>query len=349
MTKKFMVSVANVNIYNVDTGALLAIGKTLIDSSLEMTLGSTDIRGGRGNVLQAIAWHTSDLNIKVSETQFNLDFLALSVGSDVTTGSSVYQEESVTLVANSGTVVGTPIASVGTNLYGWVTSVAGTEKVTFTGQAFTSALATATETVCVRYYATNSAARSLTINADILPKIVRVEMETLLISSQNTTNRIGVVQIIVPTCTLLGGFSLSMTSDGVSSTPLALRALANQDLTSAACSTVPVLAKIIEVLDSANFYDNLIGISIQGGDFSMAATGTRQLIVWGVPQTGAAFQIPLTGTNMTFTSSVGATATIGVNNGLVTGVAINGSTPTLIHATVTGKPALDAQISVICT
>ena len=347
--KRFMVSVANVNLYNVDTGALLAVGKTLIDSSLDMTLANTDIRGGRGNSLQAIAWHTSDLNIKLTETQFNLDFLAMAVGSDVVTGSSVYQEESVTLVANAGTVVGTPIASVGVNLYGWVTSLAGTEKVTFTGQTFTSALATATETVCVRYYATNSAARSLTIDAEVLPKIVRLEMETLLISSQETTNRIGVVQIIVPTCTLLGSFSLSMTADGVSTTPLALRALANQELTSAACSSAPVLAKIIEILDNANFYDNLIGISIQGGDFSMAATATNQLIVWGVPTTGASFPIELTGTNMTFTSSVGATATIGANNGLVTGVAINGSTPTLIHATVTGKPSLDAQISVVCT
>lgn len=337
--KRFMVSVANVNLYNVDTGALLAVGKTLIDSSLDMTLANTDIRGGRGNSLQAIAWHTSDLNIKLTETQFNLDFLAMAVGSDVVTGASVYQEESVTLIANAGTVLGTPIASVGVNLYGWVTSLAGTEKVTFTGQTFTSTLATATETVCVRYYATNSAARSLTIDAEILPKIVRLEMETLLISSQATTNRIGVVQIIVPTATLLGSFSLSMTADGVSTTPLALRALANEELTSAACSTAPVLAKIIEILDDVNWWDSVIGLSIVGGDFALTHPATKTLQVYAIPSgSGAAFLAPVA--DLTFSSATVGTATIN-SAGLVTTVAAGTS---VLKASITSKATVDANV-----
>jgi hypothetical protein len=338
--KRFMVSVADVRILDVDNGDLLAVGKTLVDSSLEMTLGNTDIRGGRGNSLQAVLYHTSDLNIKVTETQFNLNFLALAVGKDIVTGDSVYQEESVTLGGGgAGTVVGTPIASSGANLYGWVTVPGGeTEKVTFTGQNFTSSLGTSGQVVCVRYYATNSAARSLTISSNVLPKIVKVEMETLLISSQETTSRIGVVQIIVPTATLTGSFSLSMTSDGVSTTPLALRALANSDLTTAACSAEPVLAKIIEILDNANWYDSVIGLSIVGGDFALTHPNTKQLVVYAIPSVGAAFLAPVSG--LTFASATVGTATVN-SAGLVTTVAAGTS---VLKVSITSKTSVDANV-----
>jgi len=338
--KRFMVSVADIRLLDVDTGDLLAVGKTLVDSSLEMTLGNTDIRGGRGNGLLAVAYHTSDLNIKVTETQFNLNFLALAVGNDIVTGDSVFQEESVTLGGGgAGTVLGTPIASFGTNLYGWVTVPGGdTEKVTFTGQNFTSTLGASGEVVCVRYYATNSAARSLTISSDILPSIVKVEMETLLISSQETTSRIGVVQIIVPTATLTGSFSLSMTADGVSTTPLSLRALANPDLTTAACSSTPVLAKIIEILDNANWYDSVIGLSIVGGDFALTHPDTKQLVVYAIPSVGAAFLAPVA--DLTFSSATVGTATIS-SSGLVTTVAAGTS---VLKASITSKATVDANV-----
>lgn len=352
MTKKFMVSVADVRIYDIDNDNLLAIGKTMIDSSLEMTLGNSDIRGGRGNQLQGVYYHTSDMNITVNETQFNLDFLANTVGELVATGENVYMEETITLgAAGTGTVLlGTPITVIGSTIYGWVTQVNGTiEKVTFSGTTFATSSGTSGDVVCVRYYHTNAAARSLTIHADVLPKIVRVELETLLISSQETTSRIGVVQIIVPTATLTGAFTLSMTSDGVSTTPLAIRALANQNLTTASCSNTPVLAKIVEILDSTNWYDNVVALSISGGDLSLAHPSTRQLVLYAIPATGAAFVVPLTGTNITFSSSVVGTATVSTNGGLITTVAINTSTPTIIHATITAKPAIDAAISVVVT
>lgn len=338
--KKFMVSVADVRIYDVDTDNLLAIGKTLIDSSLEMTLGNSDIRGGRGNQLQGVYYHTSDLTMSVNDTQFNLDFLANSVGQDVVTGENVYTEETITLGAlGTGTVVGTPLSVTGTTIYGWVTHVNGNiEKVTFSSKTFATSSGSSGDVVCVRYYNTNSAARSLTIKADVLPKIVRVELETLLISSQETTSRIGVIQIIVPNATLTGAFSLAMSSDGVSTTPLAIRALASQDLTSAACSNTPVLAKIIEILDNVNWYDNVIGLSISGGDVALTHPATRQLTVYAIPSSGAAFIAPVSG--LTFSSSTVGTATVD-SAGLITTVA---SGSTTVKATITAKTAIDANI-----
>ena len=342
MGKKFMVSVADARVYDISNGNLLAIGKTLIDSSIDMKLGSTDIKGGRGSQLQTVYYHTADLHIKITDTQWNLDFLSMTVGQDVVTGAKVFTEETVTLGAGgSGTVSGTPIVVDGSIIYGWVTLPSGVvEKVTFTGSNFTSSLGTSGQVVCVRYYHTNSAARELTISANTLPKVVRVELETLLVSTASTTNRIGVVQINVPTATLTGAFSLAMKSDGVSTTPLELRALASNDLTSAACSNVPVLAKIVEILDSANWYDNLIGLSIQGGDITLTHPSTKTVTVYAIPLVGAAFIPPVA--DLSFTSGTTGTATIGLHTGVISTVATGTS---LIHAWVTAAPQYDAEVT----
>jgi hypothetical protein len=332
MTKQFLVSVADVRLYDISNDNLLAVGKTLVDSSIDVTLGNTDIRGGRGNQLLSTYFHTAAMELKVTETQFNLDFLALTVGKTASTNTNVFQEETIVLTTSGGgTVLGTPLALSSTTLYGWVTQLNGTvDKVTFTGSTFPTSSGASGDTVCVRYYAANNAARYLNIDSDILPKIVRVE------------------QIIGPRAQLTGAFSLAMTSDGVSTTPLMLRALASQDLTTAACSNVPVLAKIVEVLDASNWYDNVVALSIQGGDISMPYTSTRQLVVWAIPASGSAWQVPLTGTNITFSSSVVGTATVSTNGGLVSGVAVNTSTPTIIHATISSKTSIDASISIVC-
>lgn len=339
--KKFLVSVADVRIYDQDNDNLIGVGKTLLDSSIDVTLSNTDIRGGIGNQLQAVYFHTSNMEIKVSDTQFNLDFLAMTVGQTVSTNTSVYTEETITLGAlGTGTVLGTPLAVATATIYGWVTHVDGTvEKVTFVGSTFATSTGTSGDIVCVRYYHANSAARYLNIEADILPKIVRLEMETLLISSQETSSRIGIVQIIVPTAQLSGSFSLAMTSDGVSTTPLMLRALANSDLTTAACSNVPVLAKIVEVLDSANWYDNVIGLSIVGGDFALTHPATKTLVVYAIPSGGGAAFIPPVA-DLTFSSATVGTATIN-SAGLVTTVAAGTS---VLKASITSKTSVDSNV-----
>jgi len=344
-TKRFLTSVADVFGYD-ENDNLLFTSKTLLDSSIEVTLGSTEVRGGRGNQLLYVYYHSNAMNVTLNDTQWNLQMLGATVGETIATGSDIYTEETITLGASGGgTVTGTPLAIQGATIYGWVTlpDDGGVEKVVFTGQNFTLGIAVENDVVCVRYYHLNSAARSLSIPAEILPKIVRVEMEALLISSQETTNRIGIVSIIVPTAQLTGNFSLAMTADGVSSTPLTLRALANPDLQSAACSNVPVLAKIIEVLDNVNWYDNVIALSISGGDIGLTHPTTRQLVVYAIPQTGAAFAVPLTGTNITFASSTVGAATVSANGGLITTVAAGTTT---IKATITGKNSIDANIIV---
>jgi hypothetical protein len=338
--KKFLVSTADVYGYDSNSN-LVIVGKTLLDSSIETTLGNTDVRAGRGNQLQYIYYHTAEMNINISDAQWNLDFLSKQVGQDIVTGSNVYTEETITLGAlGAGTVAGTPLAVSGTTIYGWVTHEDGVvERVTFSGSNFTSSHGVATDVVCVRYYALNAAARSLTIPSNFVPSIIRLVMVAQLASSDASTNIIGEVQIEVPKGSLTGAFTISLTPDGVASTPLAVRALAANEAW-AGCTTQATYAKIDEIIYNTNWYDNVVGISIEGGDFSLTHPSTKQLIVRAIPLTGAAFIPPTSG--LTFSSATVGTATISAS-GLVTSVAAGTS---LLKVTITAKTAIDANVVV---
>jgi len=340
--KKFVVSTADLYAYDSNMNLVLS-GKAMLDASIETTLGNTDVRAGRGNQLQYIYYHTAEMTLNISDAQWNLDILSKHVGKEIDTGANIYTEENVTLgVGGAGTVTGTPLAVTGTTIYGWVTQADGTvTRVTFTGSAFTLAGGAENEVVCVRYYALNSAVRSLTIPANIVPSILRIVLVSSLASSDASTNIIGEVQVEVPRASLNGAFTISLTPDGVASTPLMARALASNDLISG-CSDEPTYATIKEVIYDANWYDNVVALAIQGGDFSLAS-GTRQLVVRAVPQTGAAFIPPVA--DLTFASDDVGVVTVDAS-GLVTYVAAG---TTYVKVSITAVPTIDANVEVTAT
>ena len=349
--RKFLTSVADVYAYDTSEQLIFA-GKTLLDSSIEVSLGSAPVRGGRGNQLQYIYYHTGEMKFNLTDTQWNLGMLAATVGVSTVTSNSTYQEESVSLTVAgqtvTGTVAGTPLAATSSaTLYGWVTLPSGTIlNGTFSGSNFTATKA-ATETLvtgelgCIRYWAADSASVSVKINANMIPKVVKLVMETQLNSADVTTNKIGVVQIIAPTVALSGAFSISMKSDGVSNTPLTATALAYQGTGVDACVDGPYYAKLIEIIDDANWYDNVVALAIQGGDFAALTTADPvTLVVWAIPSSGAAFLAPTTGTELTFSSGTEATATVTANLGVVTMV---GAGTTLLKVLITASSTVEAS------
>lgn len=340
--KEFLVSVADIYLYD-ENDNIIASAKTLVDSSLESTLANTDIRGGKGNPLQYIYYHSPDMNITLNDVQFNLDFLAKNVGSTLTTGANVYTEENVTLgVGGAGTVAGTPLAIQATTIYGWVTLRNGTvERVTFTGQNFTCSGAQ-NDVVCVRYYVLDSAAKSITINANMIPSIGRLVLDAQLASSTgSSTNVIGRVQFIFPKVTMTGNFTMSMTADGVSQTPLAARVLAFTPTdANTGCSTADVFGYINKITFNTNWYDDVIALAIVGGDFSLAVAGTKTLVVKSLHSDGSVGTPPVA--DLTFSTTSGAIATVS-SAGLVTGVSAGTAT---ISVTITAKTAIDASVKV---
>jgi len=148
--------------------------------------------------------------------------------------------------------------------------------------------------------------------------------------------------VIVPKATLSGSFSIGMTADGVANTPLTARALAYASATVGGCSGTSVYAYINEIVDTANWYDDVIALSIVGGDFSLAALATETLEVRAIPTTGAAFRPPYA--DLTFSQDgAGAIVTVGAQTGVVTGVAAGTQ---LVKVTITSKTAIDAGVEV---
>lgn len=338
--KKFLVSTADVYGYDSNDN-LLFVGKTLLDSSIETTLSNTDVRAGKGNQLQYIYYHTAEMNITVNEAQFSLDFLALNVGSPINTGANIWTEETVTVTNGAGSVTGTPLAVQTQTIYGWVTKEDETvERVVFSGSDFTLTDNHYNGNVCVRYYTNDAAARQVTVYADMLPSVIRLVMVGTLASSDSTTNQIGTVQIEVPRASMTGAFTLSMTPDSVAQTPLSVRALAATELAGGCDGNRPIYATITEKINGANWYDNVIALAIEGGDFTMGTGETVALQVYAIRNDGsAAFLAPTSG--LTFASSEQSYATVA--GGIVSGVAAGSTT---IKATITEVPEIDANVIV---
>lgn len=346
---KFLVSVADVRGYDVTTQDQLFMAKALIQSGIEVTLGSTPVRGARGNQLLYIYFHTNEMKITVMDTQWNLDFIALNSGKLITTGSSLYTEETCTLVAGVATVLGTPIAVAGSTIYGWVTMPSGVvEKVTFTGKVASAIAGATTEVVCVRYYHTSATARSVTIPANMIPKQIRLEMDVQVADNTSSANIVGKVQIIVPTAIASGAFTIDLKPDGVSQTPLNMTALATTVTVNGACSNEPIYSYIIEEIDSANWYDGVRAIAIDGGDFQLdaAPVTTKTLVIWAIPSNSNRAPFVVSNSLLDFTSSDPTKATAGLNTGICTGVAAGETT---IHATPTAVAAQGLDAYAICT
>ena len=330
INKKFLAGVGRT--FNYDSNDnLLWVGKTLLNSSIEISTGSQNVNAGPGNSLQMIYYHTGQLSLTQEESQFNLSMISKTIGSSIVTGANVWEEENVTLTAGAGSVLGTPIATSSGTIYGWAELSDGTtERFTFSTKDFTL-VGQSSGTVCVRYYKADSAARQVTVNANIIPAIVRTVVEAQMFSGDpsnvGTSTLVGKVLVEVPRLQLDGTATLNLTTTGVSSTPIKGMALAS---TVAGCSSAGVYATITEVLDSANWYDNVNILAIQDDTIAISAgSPSATVVVWAVPTNGdAAFIAPVA--DLSFTSGTVGTCTIGLHTGIITRVAAGSSVITVV-------------------
>jgi hypothetical protein len=345
--RKFLTSVADVFGYD-SSDNLVFVGKTLLDSSIEVSLGSAPVRGGKGNQLQYIYYHTGEMKFTLTDTQWNLGMLGATVGSTPVGGMSYYTEETIVMSGSGALVSGSPLAFTGTTIYGWATNPSGdTQRVTFnaggTQQRFYVSGSSAGNW-CVRYYQANtSSGQGITIKANMIPSVLKLVLETQLNSADVTTNKIGKVQIIAPTVTLSGAFTLSMKADGVANTPLTATALAVTP-TGTGCSTDPYYAQIVEYIDSTYWYSNVIGLAIEGGDYALPKSVNSTFSVWAVPSSGAAFKTD--NTQLTFTKLGGvAECTISAStNGVIYSGSTSGSA--LFRVYITSASTIEATNTV---
>ena len=322
--------------------------KTLQESGISISVTAEDIRGGLSNPLLGRYFHDSILEANITDALFNLQYLALNVGGEVVVGGSSLVTETVVGGSGTLTVQGTPAAFGNAGTVGWYT-IAGQEEwspLSCKGQGATVDGVTSANTYCVRYNATDAGIQEFTVPSAIIPSEVHLVMTYPLfaggtnVEQISTSSQVGELIVDIPRFQFSGTAELSLTSSGAATSNLSGSALASY--TTANCNDMGTYGKIKQKIYGGNWYDDLVAMAVDGGDFSLAVNATKTLKVIGIFKNGTGV---LDNANLTFTSAATATATVSTA-GLVTGKAAGSTTITIA---VTAKPAMAATVATTVT
>lgn len=337
MLKRFLVSVGDA--VAMQGNNIIFTSKTLVDSGISVDTSNTEIRGGQGNQLQAVFYHSGTLNITLTDTQFRLPYIALNTGSTIVAGGKIWSQETVALNGTVGTLVGEPVALDGEELSVWTEYGDNHYTLPVTGKTFSVAGTSipANTTLCVMYRTTKNSAQTITIPANIVPDRVRLFITANLYGDTSGKGYVGKVEIEIPVAQLSGAQEISMTADGFSNTPLTATALAYTDGVGAGCTQGQYYAKITELIEDSNWYDGVTALAIEGGDFELEEGENSTLKVWAI-KGGSSFLAP--NADLTFATEGGNVAEIGTHTGLVT--ATNAG-ETLLTVHITNASAIEAS------
>lgn len=158
---------------------LIGVAKTLTESTFNFSITGEEIRGGQGNALWGKYFHDSNLAVTLTDSMFNLEYVAASLGVDINMGGLSVAEESLQ-TSQGGTVAltNTPVAVDG-SIIGWykLPSQGDDEwsvTANITGTTMTIPSAQANTTYCVKYFYQNANAKSITINTQYVPSELHV-------------------------------------------------------------------------------------------------------------------------------------------------------------------------------
>ena len=316
--KKFLVGVGNVAA--MQNGQIIAYSKTMLNTGFEVSTSNTEIRGGQGNQLQYVYYHTGALNLTLEDTQWQLPWLMLNTGASLSVGGNFWEKETM-IFDGTGYVMPskTPVAIEGTTVYGYVNYKGMIYPVPYVegnGFDYSSMSYTEGDAACLGYFISDISGETITIPANIIPDTVHLFIMAKLASDSAGQGIIGDAIVEVPLAQLTGSQTISMTADGYSSTPLSATALAytSED---GGCANGAYYAKISERISGVNPLDGITALAIAGGDFSIPSGSSATLQVYAV-KNGRSFLAD--NSALTFTSDTGAVATVGEHTGVVTAV-----------------------------
>lgn len=326
-----------------DGDSLLFNAKTLTESSASLSVTAEQIRGGLSNPLLGQYFHDAMLDLTITDALFNLQYLALNAGGNITVGGESIENEQVTTVAaDTITVAGTPVDLWGLGTKGWY-SLAGEDNwqpITFVGQTATVSNLPMGTTVCVKYNADDSALNQFIIPGNVIPAEIRLQMVFPLFSAGGEkltqSSQVGELIIDVPRFLLNGSFDLSMTATGASTSQLSGSALVSYE--SKGCNDMGQFATVKQRIYGAKWYDGLTTIAVDNADIQLENGGTTILKLWGIYNNGETMSTkPLDNGKMTYTVTPSNIATVS-KTGLVTANA-QGSATIKIVATDTATLA----------
>jgi len=328
------------------TNDIIVKSESLQTAGIDLAMTLEEVRGGIGNPIQGYMPHSSGFSINLEDSLFDLNYMAMNCGGEITSTASVMANETITTtVINKITVTNTPVAMSGnTAIVGWYKLASSTEDawttITFTNKdATVSGLAIGTQ-VCVKYFYSNASARQFTVSSNFVPKTIRgLVTYTLYATSQGGggQTKVGELQIEIPSCQFTGAQSFSVSASGATSSPIAINAMVTY---TGSCNGTGYYALVKEVITNKDPLANVYKIGVADGDIDLSASYTTETIeVWGWYNDGTGVS-KLDNSLFTFTSGTPATCTVGANTGLVTRVASGTSTISIV---ATAKASLETK------
>ena len=296
-----------------DGERLVASANTLIDSGITIGLSFEDIRAGQGNKLYGRYAHTSTFDLKLTDAMFNLEYLAMNTGSDISLGGDVMVDEELTSTTKKIKLSQTAVAISGSKVYAYAKK-SGTDNVydKYAVSETNEIEVPVDGTYCIRYMYTNDLASRMIINANFIPKTLTLILEANLYSGGScdieTSTLAGKVTIKVPRFMLNGSQELSLTASGVANTSIEGTALASG---CAGCSGDGVYAEIIQVMANRTAENGFTGIVVEDAVREASKGDKLELNVYACPVDAAPiklnndqFTVAATGTGYTYANGI---------------------------------------------
>lgn len=326
--KKFAVSVADVLLYDTSCAGeqLILNGKTLINSSITQAIQQTTVYGGKGSQSQFEFNYQKEITVNIEDSTFSPVYMAVQNGTNIVSEeANFYVQEKVTFDATGkATLKSEPVGTV------QVGDEFGTYQVVIpTGAEIVMEEMADKEGTVV--YVEKGEFRKMKIKADAFPKTLKLVMTVDIFDDRGKVEE---MQIVIPRFKPDGAIDLSLTHDGVATSALAGKALADCN-----ANYAEIVWKDL-VGDSEVCYNSLMvtpsSVEFETGD-------TETLKVKGV-RGGLYGNIPIT-EGLEFTVAEDTVAMVDSTTGVVTAVGV-GSTTVTVKET---KSALERIVNVEVT
>lgn len=279
----FLAGVADVEIFK--NNELIIEGKTLIESAITIDVSAEEIRAGKGATLYGKYFHSSNLNLKISDAMFKMEYLAANLGTDIELGGDITVEEHFIAVDEIGTCIlkNTPVPlDNNSDVYVYWKHISDKfykkKKIDklLQGNIIELGETEIGEIYCVKYLYTNDFARKITICSEIIPDILSVYLKANIYSGTTTNINSGVkageITIKIPRFLLSGSQEILFNMTGAVNHPIEGIALACKRN---CCDGSTYYAEIIEIIFGRKF-DTLKGIKISS-DEDMVFISSRDI------------------------------------------------------------------------
>ena len=328
---------------------LIGVAKTLTDTSTESSISAEEVRAGSGNLLFGKYFHTSNLNLTLTDAIFNLDYIAMSNGTSVASGGVVPKEETRVLgaVTTQLTLTETAVAFEG-SVIGWYKKSTDTAWSigAISDKTMTIVAGTQGDTYCVKYFYSDPNAQNVSLKAQYVPSILHVVLLVDLFPASGDGTAIdpnsakaGRLIIDVPQLQLDGNQSLALTATGAATTALNGSALAVED--SASCDSDPYYGTITQQIFGESWKDRVIGLAVANAqvDLDTVTVVTETLEAYAI---FGGLEVPRLVSNADLSFAVetggGTYASVGAHTGVVTALATGNAT---INVILTGYSSIE--------